>query len=155
MKPSDLIAVARALLKSSDGKPSQAVLRRATSTAYYVLFHALARTSADLLVGGPGAKRSDMAWRQVYRALEHGQAKNACKNGDMLRKFPKAIEDFGNTFVMMQEKRHSADYDPHEKFSKSSVTTDVDAVEKVLKDFDAAVTKDRRAFAAYVLFRQR
>lgn len=153
MKPGDLIAVARLLIEGSNGKPSQAALRRAVSTTYYALFHLLAQTGADLFVGGPGAKRSDQAWRQVYRALEHGKAKNACKNEEMLCKFPKVIEDFGNMFVTMQEKRHLADYDPHATFSKSSVLTDIAATAKVIGDFSKAPIKDRRAFAAYVLFK--
>jgi hypothetical protein len=39
-------------------------------------------------------------------------------------KFPKEIEDFANAFLAMQDKRHSADYDPHAKFTKSEVLTE-------------------------------
>ena len=54
----------------------QASLRRAISTAYYAVFHSLARIAADLIVG---TDRNE-AWHQAHRALEHGSAKNACLN---------------------------------------------------------------------------
>ncbi len=73
----DLIATARRLAKASARKPRQADLKRAISTAYYALFHAIARDAADLLVG-TGKDRPDKAWKQVYRALDHGPAKTAC-----------------------------------------------------------------------------
>lgn len=153
--PDDFVAVSRRMVRLQNGRPSQAVLRRALSTAYYALFHTLARCGADLLVGGSGASRSTQAWRQVYRALEHGAAGNACRNGEMLSKFPKEIEDFANMFVTMQDKRHKADYDPTENFWKSSVIQDINAVEQAIKGFKTAPLKDRRAFAAYVLFKIR
>ena len=73
----------------------------------------------------------------------------------MLSKFPKEIEDFANMFVTMQDKRHKADYDPTENFWKSSVIQDINAVEQAIKGFKTAPLKDRRAFAAYVLFKIR
>lgn len=58
-------------------------------------------------------------------------------------------------FVTMQEKRHKADYDPTSRFWKSSVIQDVNAVEQVITGFRSAQIKDRRAFAAYVLLKNR
>jgi hypothetical protein len=107
------------------------------------------------MIGGGGAARSDEAWKQVYRALEHGNAKNACKNQAVMKRFPKAIEDFGNKFLEMQLKRHVADYDPDGKFYKSAVLQDILDAETVIRAFRAAPTKDRRAFAAFVLFKLR
>lgn len=130
-------------------------LRRATSSAYYALFHTLAKSCADLLVGGAGAKKSKPAWKQVYRAVEHGFAKNACADGPVIAKFPKAIEDFANTFVAMQTKRHAADYDPFSKFTKSEVHQDIATVVAAIAGFDGVPVKDRRAFCAFVLFKKR
>ena len=47
----DLLATARRLAKASPQKPRQSDLKRAISTAYYALFHAMARNAADMLVG--------------------------------------------------------------------------------------------------------
>jgi len=142
-------------LISGKGKPTQVNLRRAASSTYYALYHCLARNSADLLVGGSGADRSKPAWAQVYRAVNHGQAKEACKNGKMIQKFPKEVEDFANLFVAMQAKRHSADYDPFAKFIKSEVVQDIATVRRAVADFQAVPTKDRRAFCTYLLFKSR
>ena len=76
MNSRDLIETARGLTELSPRRPSQANLRRALSTAYYAVFHCLAATVADALMG---KGRSD-AWHQTYRALEHGSARRACDN---------------------------------------------------------------------------
>lgn len=148
----ELLATARASL-GSKAKPSQACLRRATSTAYYALFHCLARAGADLLIGSPGANRSRHAWTQTYRALEHGHAKGQCENRSVVGKFPKAIEDFANAFVTLQKKRHSADYNPDARFLKSSVLSDIQLAEDAIMAFKNEKISDRRAFCAWVLFR--
>ena len=49
--PRDLIATARRTVGTGPGAPRQSDLRRAVSTAYCALFHCLARSSADTLVG--------------------------------------------------------------------------------------------------------
>jgi len=119
------------------------------------MFHTLAKTSADLLIGGSGSQRSPEAWCQVYRALEHKFTKNQCNDGKVMPKFPQEIQDFANVFVTMQKKRHDADYDPDAKFFKSEVETDIALVEGAISDFNRAPTLDRRAFAAFVMFRLR
>jgi uncharacterized protein (UPF0332 family) len=154
VQPLDLVESADVLLSSSRGKPSQVSLRRATSSAYYAMFHCLARNCADLLVGGVNSDRSKHAWRQVYRALEHGIAKNACKDR-LVANFPQAIEDFASNFASMQEKRHAADYDPSIRLTKSEVATDVRTARKAIEQFRQVALKDRRAFAVYVLFKKR
>jgi uncharacterized protein (UPF0332 family) len=154
MKPLDLIESALILLDSGKGRPAQVSLRRATSSAYYAMFHCLARNGADLLVGSSGATRSDAAWRQTYRALEHGFAKSACRDG-LISRFPQAIEDFATTFVALQEKRHAADYDPAIRLGKSEVAADIATARDAIMAFSAAPISDRRAFAAHVLFKKR
>jgi uncharacterized protein (UPF0332 family) len=150
----DLIKTAKELVASSDGKPRQSNLNRAISTTYYALFHTLARCCADTMIGGSNASRSKAAWRQVYRALDHNFVKEACQK-KIIRKFPRQIQDFANAFVSMQEKRHAADYDPHSKAYKSAVLIDIESAEIVMADFQSTSLKDRKAFAAWVLFKTR
>ena len=133
----------------------QAYLRRAVSTAYYALFHMLAQCCADLLIGSAGAARSRPAWNQTYRALEHAFAKQACLNKQIIAKFPQEIQDFANMFIQMQIERHNADYDPDKRFFKSAVLVNIAACEVAIADFANAPLKDRRAFAAWVLLKQR
>ena len=113
MQWDDLLATADDLIagRGRNRKPRQANLRRAVSTAYYAMFHCLAQCCADTLVGSAGSNRSKHAWRQVYRAVEHKGTSKKCKRGE-IHEFPKEVEDFANVFVSLQEKRHSADYDP-------------------------------------------
>lgn len=153
MLPGDLLSTAKKLVDSGKKKPKQADLRRAVSTTYYALFHTLARCCADLLVGSSKSKRSNEAWHQVYRALEHGLAKSACNKKGIMEKFPAAIQDFAIRFIEMQEKRHKADYDPTEKFFKSEVEVDIKFTESVIKKFNAVHIKDRRAFAVFALLK--
>lgn len=135
-------------------RPKQADLRRSLSSAYYALFHSLARSCADMLVGGQGSDRSRAAWAQVYRALEHGEAKKRCKS-EGIRAFPKEIVNFANLFVEMQEKRHLADYDPQYRTTRSEVVEQIEAVKAVIDQFASAPSKDRRAFAVWILMKAR
>jgi hypothetical protein len=73
----------------------------------------------------------------------------------MIAKFPQDIQDFANVFLTLQQKRHIADYDPVAKFFKSSVTADIDQAEAAINVFKTVNVKDRRAFCAYVLLRER
>ncbi len=61
-------------LQSQDVR-SAVFRRRAVSTAYYAVFHALARLCADELIGKNG--RSSRDYERVYRALDHGPLKSA------------------------------------------------------------------------------
>ena len=136
-------------------RPRQSNLRRAVSTAYYAMFHCLAHCCATTLVGGPSADRSEPAWRQAYRALEHAQVKRSCANKSLLSKFPQEIQDFAGEFVSMQAKRHLADYDPFARFTKLDVQEEIAATRIMIEGFQSVPVKHRRAFAVYVLFRTR
>lgn len=148
----ELLLLARYIVEQDGTSPSQAALRRSVSSVYYALFHTLAKDGADLLVGKTKRSRSKHAWRQVYRGLEHGSAKHACENKEILRKFPPPIQDFGDLFVRMHQARNNADYDPYATFTKSSVEAYIIRAEEAIKGFEKVPVKDRRAFCAYVLF---
>ena len=158
MNPSDLIRIARQLASGAvggnRGRPRQAELRRAVSAAYYALFHTLALCGANLLAGSTRANRSQQAWRQTYRALEHGHAKNQF-NRNVIDRFPREIRNFGEIFVEMQRRRHDADYDPVERFSRSEVQILIDVTERTITLFESTAVADRRAFAIYALFKLR
>ena len=157
MQWDDLLNTADDLVSGAAGnrRPRQSNLRRAVSTAYYAMFHCLASCCANSFVGGPNADRSKPAWRQAYRALEHGLARSNCKNKSFISKFPREIENFANAFVALQEKRHLADYDPSARFSKHEVRREIAAARAIIEGFQAVRAKHRRAFAVYVLFRTR
>jgi|OM-RGC.v1.023434993 hypothetical protein len=156
VKPRDLLATARRLTRASGAaRPRQSDLKRGLSTVYYAVFHAIRRNCADCLIGGSSADRSLPAWRQTYRAVEHARAKDQCRNRAMLAKFPKEVEDFAAFFVAIQERRHRADYDPAYRVTRTMVEQDIALAERAIQRLTAAPIKDRRAFAAWVLFRAR
>ena len=146
----DLVATARDLVRTTRGRPRQANLRRAVSTAYYALFHCLAACCADTLVGGKGADRDAAAWRQAYRALQHGQTRKRFETA-IRRNFPAEVAQFATLFVDMQIQREAADYDPYMRFSKSDVVQSIDSAEDAITQFAKAPASDRRAFAVYAL----
>ena len=156
MKPTDFIATARYLADSTPrGRPRETDLRRAVSTAYYALFHCVAQSGADLLVGGAGADRSRHAWRQAYRALDHGVARQRCEKRRFITRFPAEIQHFASLFAWMQTNRHAADYDPDANFVKSEVLDMISDAELAIDEFQISPSRDRRAFAVYVLLNLR
>jgi hypothetical protein len=151
----DLIAAARELAGTTGGPPpTQASLRRAVSTTDYALFHCMAENCADMLVGTLGTNRSQPAWQQAYRALQHGTAKQRCRQ-DKIQRFPLQIQRFVDRFVTMQEKRESADYDPAGTFEQLAVIGDINLSEDAITQFRQAPEQDRRSFAVYVLLNLR
>jgi len=148
-----LIITARRLATASPLKPRQADLKRSISTAYYALFQVLARNGADLLVGA-GAARPDKAWTHVYRALDHGFAKNACREARNLS-LPPEIIDCANEFIELQEVRHKADYDPGARFTRAEALDWATRAEAAIAKLRAASRLDRKAFAVRLLLRRR
>ena len=155
-----LLETANSLLKICDnaGRPRETDLRRAVSTAYYAMFHILCDNIANMLVGGTGTDRSDKAWKQVYRALNHADAKRKCKRIYQPNKtygFPDELKVFAAQFHDMQEARHNADYNPDCRLQKQDVRVSLEEVSIVIADFKNVSPKDRTAFAVWLLFNQR
>ena len=152
MNPRDLTEAARDLTESGRGRPTQARLRRAVSTAYYAMFHCLAATAADLFIG----RRRGPAWHRAYRALEHGKARSACRQERTMQAFPTEVRNFAKTFVVLQTERQRADYAlDTNAYQKSDVLGYIASAELAIGRFEQAGIDARRAFAAHVLFRQR
>lgn len=159
MNPGDLLRIARYLaagsVGSGRGRPRQTDLCQAVSAAYYAMFHTLAQCCADLLAGSTPAARNNPAWRQTYRALEHGLARQQCSNQATMRRFPPEIRKFGEVFVAMQRERHAADYDPGITYSRSQVRRLIGRAADSIAEFSAVDRRQRRTFSIYVLFRPR
>ena len=103
-----LLALADELAVHGGGRNlRQAALRRAVSSAYYALFHALCYVCSDGLAGW---RRTDLV-NQIYRTLDHGTAKR--RLGDPLAAtINPALQNVGLAFIDLQERRHLADYGP-------------------------------------------
>lgn len=148
-----LIALAVDLVNADDPETAAARARRSISTAYYALFHALAGSNADLLVGQPSGGQS---WLRVYRALDHGAAKRVM--ADPRRTPPEqddALAAFANVFVGLQQQRHAADYDPAASFSLDAARSVVAAARQALADFADVPGERRLDLATRLLFKPR
>ena len=155
MNPSDLIAIARALLNGviagGAAGATQTELRRAVSCAYYAMFHTLARSNADALIGDTPADRQRWAWQQAYRAADHRPTRRKLARSNLGGRFVPAIEDFGALFAIAQTERHSADYDPHRMFHATEIVPFVDRVEASINEFNQIPYDVRRDLAIHIL----
>ena len=148
----DLLDIARRL---TAGNPTQTDLRRATSSLYYALFHTMCQSNADTLAGDDPQQRDQLAWRQAYRALEHGYAKQRCQRASGNGRFSPSIQRLAGSFVDMQTLRHRADYDPNTNFAQQEVLAAINEAADHISGFLDAPDRERRAFAVYVLMRER
>lgn len=105
----------------------QAAFRRAISTAYYAVFHALCTVCADGLVGW---SRQDLV-SDVYRVLDHGAARRKLSLPAAAILSPD-LAKFGLSFHHLQSRRHAADYAP-----PSFTVTRLDAEAAVAQARDA------------------
>lgn len=151
INPRDLIKTARGMMVLGPQQPTQTDLRRAVSTAYYALFHCLAWSGADLLIG----PERDSAWHQVYRALEHGKTVQVCNNKQRMGEFPESIREFAEAFVILQRERQQADYALEEQYDRLDVLEEIDRAEEAISHYERAGVQDRRRFVALMLFRLR
>lgn len=91
---------------------------------------------------------------QAYRAVNHGYAKGQCSNPD-INLFPRNIQQFAASFVILQKKRHQADYDPIHKLKRADVKIAIGTAEKAIEKLNNSSIKNRRAFAVYTAMQKR
>ena len=135
------------------GRPRQAMLKRAVSTAYGAEFHALCSSNTNILTGISAGPPYPPEWTRTYRATEQRSASDRM-NRDAANTSP-ALQHFGATFSILQEHRHKADYDPEARFLRSDVVNLIVRAETAIQAFLAVSTAERRALATLVLLRGR
>jgi hypothetical protein len=98
-------------------KPHQAELRRAVSTAYYAVFHAIIEASVDRIAAdAPPSVQAALArsfdhstMKQFARSLATGQPPQVLK--DVFAEIPDELKNLLELFTLLQGERHVADYD--------------------------------------------
>ena len=148
-----LLAAARCLLRAAPEAQDSAHARRAVSTAYYAMFHCLARICADRLGNGRAVRLRPATRHVVYRALQHGRARQRCRNRRLIAAYPEAVREFAEHFADVQADRHRADYDP--AVSVSEARRSVDTAERLIEAFENAPEADLRDFALRILLADR
>jgi len=167
---SDLISQARMLANLEAGRPKQASVRRSVSTAYYGLFHFLIEESTSLVVG---AAHADVKNRQlVGRAFVHAKMKSLCQEFTktqlssihlLLRPFlatantasKASMAQVAQTFIDLQDDRHSADYDLAVSFSRNDAMNAYQRAHDAVGTWNRLVNQDRefcRFFALSLSF---
>src|SRR5712691_2344642 len=136
-----------------EGPRSSAFKRRAVSTAYYAVFHALAKACADSLL--PSRDRNSEEYSRVYRALEHGSLKGAFAKGPLQDR--ENLRKIGDLVVLLQSERHRADYLPPIKngFSGREAKKLVDQARQAVAEINSLDLADCLTLAACLLFRSR
>ena len=137
---------------ATPGRPRQGMLKRAVSTAYYAMFHALCKSNADTLIGTSRRGNDSQTWFQTYRALDHRQAR------DRLASYRPAggplFENFASAFANLQEHRLYADYNPNRAYARSQVSDLIQRAETSIEDFYSVPAAQRRRLAVYLLLQR-
>ena len=150
----NLIELARAIAQNPlPDDPHDTHLRRATSSAYYAMFHCLAESCASLIAGAYPDDVSESAWTQAYRALDHSTAPNKSRNRNrqIFDRFSPAIKRFVATLVELKAKRENADYNPTQTFNYDDVIIDIDNAADAIDQFEKIPETERRNFAVFLL----
>ena len=144
----DWLALIRVSRQLAGGTPSQEALRRAVSTAYYAMFHALATSNADLIVGSrTPANQSD--WTATYRSLRHYRAEDPLHGWPHL--FGPQVRHFGIAIAEIKKQREHADYNPNANFIQAQVLAWIDRAELAITSFNAASPQERAMVAIATL----
>ena len=145
----DLLVVAEGLARLG-GRPSlrQAALRRAVSTAYYAVFHALCTVCSDGLVRW---SRTDLVDR-TYRALDHGAARRKLAALASTAGAGAPVKRISGVFGLLQDHRNDADYGrPSVLFSRLKTQLLIDDARDAIDLLTALDEDARRRLAVELL----
>jgi len=146
------------------GQPRNINLRRAVSSAYYALFHAIVLAATESLLPNAGAEER----YRLARSFSHTNVRLACQyvvkpNGAPEEARPIAtaananapLVDVAEALQSLQEARHRADYDHLADFTKAGVLQSVDVAEDAVAKL-AALTghADMQRFVSLLALRQ-
>ena len=132
----------------------QAHFRRAISTAYYAMFHALMENNADMLYGQETGQPKSRGWTAIYRTLTHTRAKTKLAPHN-LSDFPDAVTDFAATFLDLQQQREDADYNPNAIFTYSGTVNAINRAANDISNLFDTNDDDLKVLAAHLLFDNR
>ena len=127
----------------------QTRLRMAVGNAYYAMYHALARSNADLLIGPSETEGRSPEWNRVYTALG-GDSAFELMQGDFSRQ-PERVRRFVDVFLAAHHQRLLAEEDPATTFTAEQARVCIDQAEAAISEFLSVEPERRRAFAVQVL----
>jgi hypothetical protein len=161
--PEHLLDQAQSLIDQRRSGPSRQVdLRRAISSAYYGVFHAVLITVAYMVVGR--SRRASPQYALAYRGIDHKDIRELCMIS--CRSTPPAryaafvppdgfgadIQDFAEDLTDLQQQRHAADYDPRLRVDLSDAVVALATARRAMRCWEAAPADERSAFLTLLLF---
>jgi hypothetical protein len=144
------------------GRPRQADLRRAISSAYYGVFHTILIAAADETVGA--AHRSTPNYALAYRSIDHRSLRALCveiqksslptkyRRYEPVGGFSRFMRIVAVSVVELQDARHAADYDPLVFLKRSEASLAVRTARRAARRFSNAGARSRKAFLTLLLF---
>ena len=145
---------------SGGGVRRQADLRRAISSAYYGVFHAILTEAADVFVGK--TLRHTPRYALLYRSIDHRSLRGVCEqvvkqslSAKYLPYEPRGgfgsdLRSLATAVIDLHEKRLSADYDPRFRATRSDALLAVARGRAALDRFKSARATQRKTFLALV-----
>jgi hypothetical protein len=165
LNPDHLLEQADRLVAPPNRAPRQADLRRAISSAYYALFHAILAAAADEFVGR--TKRQSPRYELVYRSVTHKSLRTLCED-IVKQKLPARYAKYepaggfdtdliavASATVDLQEKRHLADYDPLLRVTASDAVVAIATARSALMRFNTANVTRKKTFLSLIVFSPR
>ena len=166
LNPNHLLDQADRLVTTHGGARRQADLRRAISTAYYAVFHAIVIEAADDFVGA--TQRQTGRYALVYRSIDHRSLRTLCEDirkptlPAKYSKYRPPTGEFGHDLTAvaaavadLQEKRHLADYDPSFRVVPSEAVSAIATGRTAIARFRRANRTQRGAFISLLVFSPR
>ena len=150
MQWKELSALAREMAATPPAdRLHQTKIRLAVSTAYYAMYHALAGSNADLLIGPSETEGSPPEWNRVYAALG-GDSAFELMQADFSR-HPEAVGRFVDAFLAMHHQRLRAEEAPVVTYSAAEAQDWIEQSEIAIAEFLSVEPGQRRAFALQLL----
>lgn len=136
--------------------------RRAISSAYYAVFHAILTDVADLFVGRDQRKSSRYAL--AYRLIDHRQVESL--SNQVIRQTPEkkyqpfmpdggfddSIRKFASLVIELKGDRNSADYDPSRWVGISDARLAIAQAQGAIALFAGAPAEQRQMFLTLLVF---
>ena len=158
MDPDPLLRLARTLATgtlNTVGRPSQTELKTAINRTYYALFHTLANTTADAVMGRRARANNHPAWAQTARGLDHTIAKNECRRIWSQSLLTPGARQFAQAFITIQALRHEADYYDYSRYTRNKVTRWIDEAQQAIAILNSETPETRKALATMAMHRHR
>ena len=160
MNPTHLLEQASELARLDPGRPRGVNLRRAVSAAYYAVFHHRVQSATERALTKSGEARGVRV--VLARGYSHEAFRGISQNfGGGVGCWPpwmrEAVDRTGfavspglrescRLFVTLQDRRHSADYDPSWETDRTRALATVAEARRCIEQFDAARGTAARRF---------